>query len=640
MTVPDDQRTTPECVGVSPSLAPLLELEGMSRHPTLLGREVWRLAALAILIGAISFVLAMLLLKFIGLLTNLCFYGRFSFSFADPTSAYLGLGVIGVPIAGALVVGFMARFGDAGIRGHGIPEAMETILTNESRIPKRITLLKPISAAISIGTGGPFGAEGPIIATGGAFGSLVGQILHTTANERKILLSAGAAAGMAATFGSPVSAVLLAVELLLFEFRARSLIPVALASATAAGLRIIVMGDKPIFAMPNVGPPEHWSLIIYATIGIIAGVAAAGVTRLLYLVEDGFKKYSHVHWMWWPAMGAVVVGLCGYLDNHSMGVGYDNISHLLTGGMALKAILLLLILKWISWTVALGSGTSGGTLAPLFTLGSALGLLLGMAAAHLFPDSGVDVRMAALVGMAGATQAGIIVSDAFSAANGTAINGRMPSPVNLPGAAWVQANGSWENQIQNNLATLGADEGDAISIGTVASNYSVTSYTISDSFNLGTDSMNTYPLRGTWLGFYSSGTNQDGTFTGLIVNPNGNMWVIGNNSNTIGSSVAISGFNAAATHTLSYSVDLATGTISNILLDGNAVSLTAPSGTFTLTDTAYAGFHNMSNNGNSVGTVGNFVLSSPQVPVPEPATLGLMAVGGLGLLLLKRQKMV
>ena len=400
MTAPKDQEPPTKSVAVSPSLAPLLELEGMTAHPTLLGREVWRLAALAILIGVVSSVAAMLLLKLIGLLTNLCFYGRFSFSFADPTSAYLGIGVIGVPIAGALVVGFMARYGDAGIRGHGIPEAMETILTNQSRIPKRITLLKPISAAISIGTGGPFGAEGPIIATGGAFGSVVGQILHTTADERKILLSAGAAAGMAATFGSPVSAVLLAIELLLFEFRARSLIPVALASATAAGLRIIFMGDKPIFAMPNVGPAEHWSLIIYAGIGIMAGVAAAGITRLLYLVEDGFEKYSHVHWMWWPAMGAVVVGICGYFDNHSMGVGYDNISHLLTGGMAIKAILMLLILKWISWTVALGSGTSGGTLAPLFTLGSALGLLLGMAAAHLFPDAGVDVRVAALVGMA------------------------------------------------------------------------------------------------------------------------------------------------------------------------------------------------------------------------------------------------
>jgi len=397
---PEDRGSTTEGVGVSPSLGPVMEYEQLTAHATLFGREVWRLAALAILIGAVAAMAAIALLRLIGLLTNLCFYGRFSFSFADPTSAHLGIWIIAVPIVGAIVVGFMARFGHAGIRGHGIPEAMETILTNQSRIPKRITLLKPLSAAISIGTGGPFGAEGPIIATGGAFGSLVGQILHTTADERKILLSAGAAAGMAATFGSPVSAVLLAVELLLFEFRARSLVPVALASATAAGLRIIFMGDKPIFAMPNVGPAEHWSLVIYAIIGLFAGVAAAGVTRLLYLVEDGFEKYSHVHWMWWPAMGAVVVGICGYFDNHTMGVGYDNISHLLTGGMALKAILMLLVLKWISWTVALGSGTSGGTLAPLFTLGSALGLLLGMAAVHLFPDAGVDVRVAALVGMA------------------------------------------------------------------------------------------------------------------------------------------------------------------------------------------------------------------------------------------------
>jgi H+/Cl- antiporter ClcA/CBS domain-containing protein len=397
---PEDRGSTTEGVGVSPSLGPVLEYEQMTAHATLFGRDVWRLAGLSVMIGAVAAVVAMALLRLIGLLTNLCFYGRFSLSFADPTSAHLGIWVIAVPIIGAVVVGIMARYGHAGIRGHGIPEAMENILTNQSRIPMSLTLLKPISAAISIGTGGPFGAEGPIIATGGAFGSLVGQILHTTADERKILLSAGAAAGMAATFGSPVSAVLLAVELLLFEFRARSLVPVALASATAAGLRIIFMGDKPIFAMPNVGPANHWSLIFYAVIGLIAGVAAAGVTRLLYLVEDGFEKYSHVHWMWWPALGAVVVGVCGYFDHHSMGVGYDNIFHLLAGGMAIKAILMLLILKWISWTVALGSGTSGGTLAPLFTLGSALGLLLGMAVVHFFPDSGVDVRVAALVGMA------------------------------------------------------------------------------------------------------------------------------------------------------------------------------------------------------------------------------------------------
>lgn len=244
-----------------------------------------------------------------------------------------------------------------------------------------------------------------------------------------------------------------------------------------------------------------------------------------------------------------------------------------------------------------------------------------------------------VLGMTRSVCAGVIVSDTFTAANGTGINGRTPAPVDLPNATWVEANGSWENDIQNNLATLGADEGDAISIGTVASAYAVTSYTISDSFNLGTDSMGTYPLRGTWLGFFGSGTSQENTFTGLIVNPNGNMWLI-NNSNTVGSAVAISGFNAAVTHTLSYSVNTTTGTASDILLDGNLISLSVPSGTFTQADTAYAGFHNMSNSGSSIGTVGNFVLSSPSVPVPEPAALGLFAVGGLGLLMLKRRKTV
>ena len=239
-------------------------------------------------------------------------------------------------------------------------------------------------------------------------------------------------------------------------------------------------------------------------------------------------------------------------------------------------------------------------------------------------------------GITQTAQAGIIVSDTFTAANGTAINGRTPSPVDLPGTTWVQANGAWTNDIENNLANLGPDEGDAISIGTVASTYNVTSYSISDSFNLGTDTMNTYQLRGTWLGFFSSGTAEDTTFTGLVVNPNGNIRLIGNNSNVIGSPIAISGFNAAATHTLSYSVDLTTGTISNILLDGSAVSLTAPNGTFTLADTAYAGFHNSSNSASSFGSVGNFVLSSPQV-VPEPASWTLV-LGGLGMLLIGRKR--
>ncbi len=239
-----------------------------------------------------------------------------------------------------------------------------------------------------------------------------------------------------------------------------------------------------------------------------------------------------------------------------------------------------------------------------------------------------------VLGMTRSVYAGVIVSDTFTAANNTALNGRTPSPVDLPRTTWTEANASWENDIQNNLATLGADEGDAVNISSVTA----PTYNISDSFNLGTDTMNTYPLRGTWLGFFSSGTDLEATFTGLAVNPNGNMWLIGNNSNTIGSPVAITGFNAGITHTLSYSVDMATGTISNILLDGSAVSLTAPNGTFTVADTAYAGFHNESNNGSSIGTVDNFVLSSPSVP--EPATMGLFAIGGLGLLLLKRRKTV
>ncbi len=343
--------------------------------------------------------IARLLTALIGIVTNLAYYGRLSTRFVSPAYHHLGLFAVIVPAIGGLLVGFMAKFGSRAIRGHGIPEAMEQILANQSRIPPRITFLKPLSAAIAIGTGGPFGAEGPIIATGGALGSFVGQLLKTTAVERKILLAAGAAAGMTATFGSPVSAVILAVELLLFEFRARSLIPVALASATAAGVRYATMGSTVVFPMPVIQPASQSALLFYLLLGAATGLIAVWVTRLVYAIEDGFERLP-ISWVWWPAIGGLAVGVVGVFSPHTLGVGYDNIEHLVGGTLLGKAALLLCILKLISWSIALGSGTSGGTLAPLFTIGGGIGATLGGLGASLLPHSGIDVRVAALVGMA------------------------------------------------------------------------------------------------------------------------------------------------------------------------------------------------------------------------------------------------
>jgi H+/Cl- antiporter ClcA/CBS domain-containing protein len=276
---------------------------------------------------------------------------------------------------------------------------MEQVLTNESRIPARITFWKPVSSAVSIGTGGPFGAEGPIIATGGALGSVFGQLIRTTSAERKTLLAAGAAAGMAATFGSPVSAVLLAVELLLFEYRPRSIIPVALASATASGVRMAFQGMEPMFAMPNLEQPSGLALVTYFLLGAVMGLIAVGVTRIVYAIEDGFERLP-IHWMWWPALGAVVVGVVGYFAPNTLGVGYYNISAVLSHDLTVPAMLFLVGMKFVSWSVALGSGTSGGTLAPLFTIGGGVGSVIGTGIATLAPGLGVDPRIAALVGMA------------------------------------------------------------------------------------------------------------------------------------------------------------------------------------------------------------------------------------------------
>lgn len=348
------------------------------------------------------------LVQLIHLITNFAFYRRLALTPISPAENHLGFAVVLVPVIGALIIGFMARYGSKAIRGHGIPEAMEQILLNRSRIPARITVLKPVSAAISIGTGGPFGAEGPIIATGGALGSLLGQIFSVTASERKILLAAGAAAGMTAIFGSPIAAVLLAIELLLFEFSARSLVPVALACVTASAVRLWFFGSEPIFAMPVVSVPGPAFLLTFLVLGGFVGMAAAVISRAVYWVEDQFERLP-IHWMWWPAIGAVGVGIIGYFVPRTLGVGYNNIEEIVSNELPIQIVAWLCAMKLFSWLIALGSGTSGGTLAPLLTIGSGLGLVLAVGVNHLIPGLDLPLGLAALVGMtamfAGASRA-------------------------------------------------------------------------------------------------------------------------------------------------------------------------------------------------------------------------------------------
>jgi len=378
----------------------------------------------AIIIGFVAKGLVYL----IDLITNLSFYGRFSIEPASPAGNQLGPGVILVPIIGAVIVGFMARYGSRAIGGHGIPEAMEKIILSESRIPPAITFLKPLSAAISIGTGGPFGAEGPIIATGGAFGSVTGQWIHISAAERKIVLAAGACAGMSAIFGSPLAAVLLAIELLLFEFSPRSVIPVALACVTGAGMHMLLFGHEPVFAMPSIPMPSDGALAVYVLLGALIGVFASLVSRSVYWIEDLFEKLP-VHWMWWPALGAVAIGVIGFFAPHTMGVGYDNIQGLLKGAAPLSVVAILCLLKYLSWSISLGSGTSGGTLAPLFTIGGALGALMAGVVMNLFPGSGINVATGALIGMAamfaGASRAWL-TSIVFALETTGQMNGLLP----------------------------------------------------------------------------------------------------------------------------------------------------------------------------------------------------------------------
>ena len=363
-------------------------------------RSVLALAALAVPIGIAVALLALALLDLIGLITHLAYTGTLSTSLAPPDVSVLGVWSVLVPVAGGLIVGMMARVGSERIRGHGIPEAMETILLRGSRMEPRLAVLKPLSSAISIGSGGPFGAEGPIIVTGGALGSIAGQLLHLTAAERRTLLVAGAAGGMTAVFGTPVAAVLLAVELLLFEWRPRSMVPVAVAACTAAVVREALSRAGLLRAAPLFPTAAHGPLGASVTAGaILVGLSCGGLawamTRCVYGAEDLFERLP-LHWAWWPALGGFVVGVGGLIEPRALGVGYQTIGAELAGRLALETLLVLLIVKLSIWSIALGSNTSGGILAPVLMIGAALGGLLGAVL------SGASEGTWALLGLAAA----------------------------------------------------------------------------------------------------------------------------------------------------------------------------------------------------------------------------------------------
>ncbi|MBF8177351.1 MAG: chloride channel protein [Burkholderiaceae bacterium] len=364
-----------------------------------LDKRILLLCAIAVVIGVISTVAAYVLLNAIHFFTNLFFFQTLSFADRSPANHTLGAWVIALPVIGGLIAGLIARYGSDKVRGHGIPEAIEAILFRKSQMSPKVAVLKPLTSGIVIGSGGPFGAEGPIIMTGGAIGSLIAQNFSISAAERKTLLVAGATAGMTAVFGTPVAAVLLAVELLLFEWRPRSLLPVILACAVAAFCRPLLLDSGPLFPL-HTAPVGMAAFGICIVAGLLSGMLSASMSLALYRVEDWFGKLP-VHWMWWPAIGGLVVGIGGYFQPRALGVGYDVISDLLNNHIALSVALSLLLVKAVIWVVALGSGTSGGVLAPLLMLGAGLGAVI----AHLFPGS--DPTLWPLVCMA-AVLAGVL----------------------------------------------------------------------------------------------------------------------------------------------------------------------------------------------------------------------------------------
>ena len=349
-------------------------------------------------IGLIAGLIAYLLYNLIGLFTNIVFYHRVVFAFNSARNNHLGAWVIVMPVIGGIIVGFMAKYGSPKIKGHGIPEAMEAVLINRSRIQPRVAILKPISAAIAIGTGGPFGAEGPIIQTGGAVGSLIGQLVHTTASERKVLLACGAAAGMSATFNTPIAGVILAIELLLFEFKSRSFIPLVIASTIATAVHMQLLGTGPMFTVAAMDFSIPRALPFYVLLGGLCGLAAVGFSKLLYWTEDQFEKLP-IDELWWPAIGAIGLGIIGYFVPRVLGVGYDTISDILNANLALKLLVVVMLAKAVALVVSLGSGTSGGLLAPMFMSSAAMGGVFALGVDRIFPGAHLSAGAFALVAM-------------------------------------------------------------------------------------------------------------------------------------------------------------------------------------------------------------------------------------------------
>ncbi|MCA0055070.1 MULTISPECIES: chloride channel protein [unclassified Mesorhizobium] len=359
--------------------------------------RVLLIAGIAVVVATAALFAGIILLKLIRLATNVAYFGQFTLADLKLEDTPLGYAAVAVPVIGALIIGLMARYGSEKIRGHGIPEAIEAILLGRSRLDAKVAVLKPLSSAISIGSGGPFGAEGPIIMTGGAIGSLIAQMLPVSDNERKTLLVAGAAAGMTTVFGTPIAAIMLAVELLLFEWTPRSFIPVAVAAIVAEVERTMLHMPGPIFPFQGGMAISFAGLGGWVLIGVAAGLLSALLTQMVYACEDGFQKLP-IHWMWWPMLGGLVVGIGGLIEPQALGVGYDNISTMLDGRTIATAALLLLVVKAVIWSVALGSGTSGGVLAPLLIMGGAMGAVLAGFLPAADPGFWALLAMAATMG--------------------------------------------------------------------------------------------------------------------------------------------------------------------------------------------------------------------------------------------------